>query len=106
MSPGVILSEVEGSTRCINKIGLNKPITHINLLDPNAVAVCPSGFDCVRYAHSAQDDRQTFIFYIRYNISKRAITSRPYNTTIPFGRITKQAMPTLPQSLDSLRLRS
>ena len=53
--------------RRINAIGLNEPITQIYPLDPNGVAVCPSGFDCVRCARSAQDDNQTFVFCLRYN---------------------------------------
>ena len=63
--------------RCINEMGLKKPNAHINPLDPNGDAVCPSGFDCVRYAHFAQDDSQTFVFSIHYTNNIRAIRESP-----------------------------
>ena len=85
---------------------------HINPLDPNGVAVCPSGFDCVRYAYSAQDDSQAFVVCTCYNGNNGRFVNRPYETTKVsgnihdigeqsftlrkdriFGRITKQAMP-------------
>ena len=79
--------------RRINEMGLNKPITPIYSLDPNGVAVCPSGFDCVRYAHSAQDDNQAFVLCTWYNGNNGRFVNRPYKTTVLFGHITKQAMP-------------
>ena len=68
-------------------MGLNKPITHINPLDPNGVAVCPSGFDCVRYAHSAQDDNQAFVLCTWYNGNNGRFVNRPYETTKVGGSI-------------------
>ena len=68
-------------------MGLNKPITPIYSLDPNGVAVCPSGFDCVRYAHSAQDDNQAFAFCTWYNGNNGRFVNRPYKTTKVSGSI-------------------
>ena len=60
---------------------------HISPLDPNGVAVCPSGFDCVRYALSAQDDNQAFVFRIRYNGNNGRFVNRPYEMTKVSGSI-------------------
>ena len=51
--------------RQINAIGLlNTDYANTPPLDPNGVAVCPSGFDCVHYAHSAQDDSNRFLWSV------------------------------------------
>ena len=74
----------EESKRHINEMGLNKPITPIYSLDPNGVAVCPSGFDYVRYAHSAQDDNQFFVLCTWYNGNNGRLIVAP--TGLSYGK--------------------